>query len=80
MLTPMHPVLFFLLLGIGLDDMFVIVQSWDSIEQERVRRKIDIELPPLDQRIGKALSHGGAAITITRLRWRYGHKSEFAHT
>ena len=29
---PMHSVLPFLLLGIGLDDMFVIAQSWDSLE------------------------------------------------
>ena len=29
---PMHSVLPFLLLGIGIDDMFVIIQSWDVAE------------------------------------------------
>ena len=35
--TPMHSMLPFLCLGIGIDDMFVIVQCWNNL---RVRRSI----------------------------------------
>ena len=62
----MHSVLPFLLLGIGLDDMFVIAQSWDSLELERKKKGLHGELPPLPERVGEALSHSGVAITITR--------------
>ena len=64
---PMHSVLPFLLLGIGLDDMFVIAQSWDSLEIER-KKKVDNNevLPSLPERMREALSHAGVAITITR--------------
>ena len=64
---PMHSVLPFLLLGIGLDDMFVIAQSWDSLEIEREKKVDNNEvLPSLPERMGEALSHAGVAITITR--------------
>ena len=72
--SPMHSVLPFLLLGIGLDDMFVIAQSFDSLENEQKKKEIkdhagfenDSTLT-LPERIGKALSHGGVAITITSI-------------
>jgi Niemann-Pick C1 protein len=57
---PMHNVLPFLLLGIGIDDMFVIVQSWDTLTET----EIDGTLP---EKFGKTLSHSGVAITITSL-------------
>ncbi len=61
---PMHSVLPFLLLGIGIDDMFVIAQSWDTLEAER-KRKGSTETPPISERMGATLSQAGVAITIT---------------
>lgn len=58
---PMHSVLPFLLLGIGIDDMFVIVQSWDTLEAARQKQN-DLSLA---ERMGEALSQSGVAITIT---------------
>jgi len=57
---PMHNVLPFLLLGIGIDDMFVIVQSWDTLTETE-------KGGTLQEKFGKTLSHSGVAITITSL-------------
>ena len=56
--TPMHSMLPFMLLGIGIDDMFVIVQSFDSLKSENR----DKDLPT---QIGLAIKNAGVAITIT---------------
>ena len=58
--TPTHSILPFMLLGIGIDDMFIIVQSYDSIiKQELSRGKGHHE------KMGLAMQHAGVAITIT---------------
>ena len=58
---PMHSVLPFLLLGIGIDDMFVIVQCWDTLQ---LKMKKD-DMSTLPERFGKTMSQAGGAITIT---------------
>ena len=57
---PMHSVMPFLMLGIGIDDMFVIMQSWQTLTtQERAGSLVE--------RFGHTMKHAGAAITVTSI-------------
>ncbi|KAK4302905.1 hypothetical protein Pmani_025047 [Petrolisthes manimaculis] len=57
---PVNNVLPFLLLGLGIDDMFVIMQAWNNLKHEEKKLQ-------LTQRIGCALKHAGVSITVTSL-------------
>eukprot|EP00095_Tigriopus_kingsejongensis_P001088 maker-scaffold193_size270907-snap-gene-0.15 protein:Tk01088 transcript:maker-scaffold193_size270907-snap-gene-0.15-mRNA-1 annotation:"hypothetical protein DAPPUDRAFT_306990" len=57
---PMHGILPFLLLGIGIDDMFVIVQCFNTLTEE------EKSLPLIDK-FGATMQHAGVAITITSI-------------
>ena len=59
-MADMHPTIPFLLLGIGVDDMYVIVQALDNLS------KGEKELP-IPERIGKAMQHAGVSITVTSI-------------
>eukprot|EP00092_Neocalanus_flemingeri_P016672 GFUD01018035.1.p1 GENE.GFUD01018035.1~~GFUD01018035.1.p1 ORF type:complete len:937 (+),score=124.95 GFUD01018035.1:339-3149(+) len=58
MFTQLHNVLPFLMLGIGIDDMFVLVQCYENLSPEE--KKEDIA-----KRFGKTLSYAGMAISVT---------------
>lgn len=55
--SPLASVLPFLLLGLGVDDMFVIAISYDLTDSSL----------PIPERLGRSLSHAGASITVTSL-------------
>ncbi|XP_040571494.1 patched domain-containing protein 3 [Lepeophtheirus salmonis] len=61
--TPMNSILPFMLLGIGIDDMFVIVQASKNVKQnddEEGENK-------MDSYIGNIMKSAGVAITVTSL-------------
>lgn len=57
---PVHTSLPFMLLGLGIDDLFVMMASWKQIHSIEENRK-----KALHERIGLALGHAGSAICIT---------------
>ena len=57
--TPMHAMLPFLCLGIGIDDMFVIVQCWSNLHLDSTAS--------ITEKMGVALQHAGVSITVTSL-------------
>ena len=68
--STMHSVLPFLLLGIGIDDMFVIVQCWDVLDSKYKLRNKDgegDEAISIPERLGRTMRSAGGAITVTSL-------------
>ena len=52
MFTQLHSILPFLMLGVGIDDMFVLVQSYENLSEEE--KKL-----PLPERFAKTVSYAG---------------------
>ena len=50
----------------GIDDMFVIMQSWNNAEAHS-RLKPDSKILDLTERFGVALRHAGVGITVTSI-------------
>ena len=60
--TPMHAILPFICLGIGIDDMFVIMQCWENVSRNPQSKDL-----PTSEKIGLSLRHAGVSITVTSL-------------
>ena len=54
-----QPIIPFLLLGLGVDNIFVIAQSLEKLPEE-VRK-----VPDVSRRIALAMKHAGVSITVT---------------
>lgn len=59
---PMHSIIPCLMVGLGVDDMFVIVQALNNVEAEDKLKGLVRAIP---DRIGDAMRHAGVGITIT---------------
>lgn len=59
---PVHNSLPFMLMGLGVDDAFVMAASWEQVLSEKINR-----VKPLQERVALMLSHAGSAISITSL-------------
>lgn len=59
---PVHTSLPFLLMGLGIDDMFVIMASWQKVQREHPSPHDRSTLP---ERMGMMLQMAGSSITIT---------------
>ena len=57
---PLHNIIPFLLLGIGIDDMFVTMQCFNNLSPADSQRS-------LKERFGLTMSRAGCAITVTSL-------------
>ena len=58
---PMHNIIPFLLLGIGIDDMFVIMQCYDNLSPE------EKSSPDIPSRVALTMRRAGVAITVTSI-------------
>lgn len=59
---PVHQVLPLLIIGIGVDDVFVVTRALDDLNQEEKFKE-----KPVRSRIALALSNAGSAITVTSI-------------
>ncbi|XP_064104721.1 NPC intracellular cholesterol transporter 1-like [Macrobrachium nipponense] len=59
---PVHSILPLLLLGLGVDDMFVIIQSFNNLDNQEESLPEDLRT-----RMGLTLRHAGVAVTVTSL-------------
>jgi len=58
--TPLHAALPFLCLGIGIDDMFVIMQCWNNLKRDPATFGLSIP-----DKMGLTLKHAGVSVTVT---------------
>lgn len=57
---PVHTSLPFLLMGLGVDDIFVMMACWRKIRETNSN-------DPKEERFGLMLQHAGASITVTSI-------------
>ncbi|KAA0184825.1 hypothetical protein HAZT_HAZT005391 [Hyalella azteca] len=67
MYSPVNSILPLLLIGLGVDDMFIIVSTWDTDTEELANAGKGHEDDDLVAKAGRTMRHAGVAITATSL-------------
>ncbi|XP_025110029.1 patched domain-containing protein 3-like [Pomacea canaliculata] len=60
MYSPIQTIMPFMLLGVGVDDMFIVLEVWKNLSPEENNL-------PVPQKIATTLKHAGVSITVTSL-------------
>ena len=73
--SPMHSLVPTLLVGLGVDDMFILVQSWNNLvsyfaslyNHYNCINNVKDDMPGVDlsEKVGHAMRHAGLGITVT---------------
>merc|ERR1719270_1510160 len=58
---PHFAILPFIMIGLGIDDMFVIVESWYNLDESEKKKKT------IEENIALTLKESGVAITVTSI-------------
>jgi len=57
-----HNILPFIAIGIGIDDMFVIMACWYNLAKDQAKAGL-----PLAERVGLTMEHAGVSVTVTSI-------------
>ena len=65
--SPVHNLLFLLMQGLGVDDMLVLLKTWNYISKDEKAVGLRSNKFPLHYRIGLTTQNAGISITVTSL-------------
>ncbi len=65
--SPVHNLLFLLMQGLGVDDMFVLLKTWNYVSKDAKAVGSGTNKFPLHYRVGLTMQNAGISVTVTSL-------------